>query len=97
MAEDTYSCFMAAFKRKIDDKIFQQNDLARKTGVSSQHLNAIYKERFGKNKKPIRAGYELQQKIAEAFGYQIIDFLKFGEKIARNAQPDEFKNTPTPP
>jgi len=88
MADDMYGFFMAAFKHELNKQDMPQTVLAGSVGVTDKHLNAVYKGRVGKNGKPIRAGIKLQEKISDAFGYQLVDFLKLGENICLNTAAD---------
>lgn len=90
MSDDAYRNFIAALRYKVfDEKNMSQVLLAEKVGTTSQHINAVINERPGKQGKPVKASFALQQKIADAFGSNIVGFLNFGERILNNGAVDE--------
>lgn len=92
--DDAYSCFIAAVKHKIDKEGTKQVDLAEAVGTSPQHLNAVINEREGRPGKKIKAGMELQQAIAEYFGYSLVQFLELGQQVLENLVPSAKPERP---
>jgi len=88
MIDGAYECFIAALQHKIDQREISQKALAERVDVTAQHLNAIYKERTNRRGEVVRASFPLQQKIAEVFGYSIVDFLKLGQRVLEKLPPD---------
>ena len=87
MAEDFGAKFAAALRHKLNQKTktlsgqrITQRLLADKTGLSVQWVNAIIHERVIKGKVS-RASREVEQDIAEVFGYSHSEFIRLGEMV----------------
>ena len=86
--DDSYRYWLSAFQHLIGTKKYTQVALVEKikevapdTRITKGHLNAVYKERTGREGKKFKASLELQEAVAKAYGFDYLDFLKIGQKI----------------
>lgn len=82
MAEDSYVYFMAAWRHFMRQTKYTQIKISEKTGASKQWINCAFKERpDAKTGRVPRVSSELQEQIAEIFGYSFLDFLQAGKRV----------------
>lgn len=103
MAEDSYVYFMAAWRHFMGQTKYTQIKISEKTGASKQWINCAFKERpDAKTGRVPRVSSELQDQIAEIFGYSYLDFLQAGKRVLEGIpgvkveKQDEEKSAPPP-
>ena len=86
-----YTWFIAAFKHMIDKKVMPRDDLKEKAGTTLGTISMVYNERR-------KAGSAWQDKVAEAYGYSLGDFILMGRDIVEGGNvkikqitPDEME------
>lgn len=82
---NTEESFIRALQREIDEQGYgAQKKLAEKLSVSRQHLNDI----IGGRKS---AGKRLQERIADAYGFEYENFLALGRMLLEGVPEEEVK------
>jgi len=86
--DKTYRYWLAAFQFFVGSKRYSQvalvervKELAPSIRLSTGHLNAVYRERKGRDDKKIKAGADLQEAVAKAYDLNYLEFLKLGQEI----------------
>ncbi len=81
----TQEYFLAALNHILDSGAMKQRDIAEKSGSASQSINAIVRGRKV-------AGLQKQEEIAEACGYEYVDFLLLGRRLLQGEPVVESSN-----
>lgn len=86
--DESYRFWLAAFQHMIGTKKYSQvalvekiKEVAPSIRITKGHLNTIYKERTGKGGKIIRASLELQEAIANVYGFNHFEFMEVGKDL----------------
>ncbi len=86
--DESYKYWLVAFQQMIGTKKYSQVALVEKikerapgVRISKGHLNAVYKERKGRDDRKIKASLDLQGAISSVYGLSYLDFLKYGQQI----------------
>lgn len=102
---ESYRYWLAAFQHLIGTKRYSQvalveriKEVAPEVRITKGHLNAVYKERVGREGKVFKASVELQVAIAKAYDYDYLEFLKAGQAIlsSNNFPGESGKKSRTP-
>lgn len=93
-----YRYWLAALQYLVGTKRYSQvalvervKEIAPKMRLSTGHLNAVYKERKGRDDKRIKAGVDLQEALARAYGLNYMEFIKIGQEIVEKETFQEAK------
>lgn len=85
-ADRLYDFWHGALVHCINRKMKTQKDISNDLAdgpvkCSKGHLNAIYKRRKTSSGNEVKAGTELQEAIANVFGYSMVEFIKLGQSV----------------